>query len=146
MPKSKEFSVSGSGPTVHLESLDEGTIAVLTLDDSKGTNVMSPEMGDVFSRHIAFTQKDAAVRAVIIRGTGKDFSIGGHRDMLIGLGWPGRSEKELRDFMLAFYNRWLPVLDLPVPVIFADETLKLQVTFAGVSIRVWRCQLFLRGR
>ena len=109
MPKSKEFSVSGSGPTVHLESLDEGTIAVLTLDDSKGTNVMSPEMGDVFSRHIAFTQKDAAVRAVIIRGTGKDFSIGGHRDMLIGLGKPGRSEKELRDFMLAFYNRWLAV-------------------------------------
>ena len=65
MPKSKEVSVSGSGPTVHLESLDEGTIAVLTLDDSKGTNVMSPEMGDVFSRHIAFTQKD--VRAGIKR-------------------------------------------------------------------------------
>ena len=75
MPKSKEF-VSGSGPTVHLESPDEGVIAVLTLDDSKGTNIMSPEMGDVFSRHIAFIQKDPAVKAVIIRGRGKDFSIG----------------------------------------------------------------------
>ena len=155
MPKSKEFSVSGSGPTVHLESLDGGVIAVLTLDDSKGTNVMSPEMGDVFSGHIAFIQKDASVKTVIIRGAGKDFSIGGHRDMLIGLGRAGRSEKELRDFMLAFYNRWLPVLDLPVPVIavlqgdcigvapvfacatdiaFADETLKLQVTFAGLGL------------
>jgi enoyl-CoA hydratase/carnithine racemase len=155
MAKSKEFSVSGSGPTVHLESLDEGVIAVLTLDDSKGTNVMSPEMGDVFSGHIAFIQKDAAVRAVIIRGAGKDFSIGGHRDMLIGLGRAGRSQKELHDFMLAFYNRWLPVLDLAVPVIavlqgdcigvapvfacatdiaFADETLKLQVTFAGLGL------------
>jgi hypothetical protein len=59
MPKSKEFSVSGSRPTAHLESLDEGIIAVLTLDDSKGTNVMSPEMGDVFSRHIAVIQEDA---------------------------------------------------------------------------------------
>jgi enoyl-CoA hydratase/carnithine racemase len=138
-----------------MESLDEGVIAVLTLDDSKGTNVMSPEMGDVFSRHIAFIQKNAAVRAVIIRGAGKDFSIGGHRDMLIGLGRAGRSEKELHDFMLAFYNRWLPVLDLSVPVIavlegdcigvapvfaciadiaFADETLKLQVTFAGLGL------------
>jgi hypothetical protein len=77
MPKSKEVSVSGSKPTVHLESLDEGTIAVLTLDDSEGTNVMSPEMGDVFRRHIAFIQNDSAVKAVIIRGTGKDFSIGG---------------------------------------------------------------------
>ena len=74
---------------------------------------MSPEMGDVFGRHIAFIQKDAAVRAMIIRGAGKDFSIGGHRDMLIGLGKAGRNEKELHDFMLAFYNRWLPVLDLP---------------------------------
>src|SRR5258707_15651027 len=93
MPKSKEVSVSGSGPTVHLESLDEGTIAVLTLDDSKGTNVMSPAMGDVFTRHIAFIQNEAAVKAVIIRGAGKDFSIGGHPDMLIGLGNPGRREK-----------------------------------------------------
>jgi len=155
VPESKEFAVSGLGPTVHLESLDEGVIAVLTLDDSKGTNVMSPEMGDVFSRHIAFIEKDPAVRAVIIRGAGKDFSIGGHRDMLIGLGRAGRSQKELHDFMLAFYNRWLPVLDLPVPVIavlqgdcigvapvfacatdiaFADETLKLQVTFAGLGL------------
>src|SRR3984893_1038386 len=154
MLKSKEFSVSGSGPTVHLESL-EGVIAVLPLDDSKRTNIMSPEMGDVFSRHIAFIEKDPAVRAVIIRGAGKDFSIGGHRDMLIGLGRAGRSQKELHDFMLAFYNRWLPVLDLPMPVIavlqgdcigvapvfacaadiaFADETLKLQITFAGLGL------------
>ena len=155
MPKSKESSVSSSGPTVHLEFLDEGIIALLTLDDFKGTNVMSPEMGDVFGRHIAVLQKDASVRAVIIRGAGKHFSIGGHRDMLVGLGKPGRSEKELHDFMLAFYNRWLPVLDLTVPVIavlqgncigvapvfacasdtaFADETLKLQVTFAGLGL------------
>ena len=35
----------------------------------------------------------------------------------IGLGRAGRSEKELHDFMLAFYDRWLPVLDLPVPAI-----------------------------
>ena len=168
MPKSKEFSVSGSGPTVHLESLDEGAIAVLTLDDSKGTNVMSPEMGDVFSRHIAFIQKSAAVKAVIIRGAGKDFSIGGHRDMLIGLGRAGRSEKELHDFMLAFYNRWLPVLDLPVPVIAVLQGDCIGVApvlpalpilrsrtkrsncrshlRGSVFIQVWRCQLFLCGR
>jgi enoyl-CoA hydratase/carnithine racemase len=155
MPKALDVSGSGLGPTVHLEILDEGTIVVLTLDDFKGTNVMSQEMGDAFSGHIALLQKDATVRAVIIRGAGKNFSIGGHRDMLIGLGNPGRSEKELHDFMLAFYNRWLPVLDLPVPVLavlqgdcigaapvfacgadiaFADETLKLQITFAALGL------------
>jgi len=57
MPKSKELSVSSSEPTVHLEFLDEGIIAVLTLDDFKGTNVMSPEMGNVFGSHIAFCRK-----------------------------------------------------------------------------------------
>ena len=35
MPKPNELSVSSSGPTVHLEFLDEGIIAVLTLDDFK---------------------------------------------------------------------------------------------------------------
>jgi 2-(1,2-epoxy-1,2-dihydrophenyl)acetyl-CoA isomerase len=162
MPKTKETSVvkekhdmPGSVPTVHSEPLDEGAIAVLTLDDSKRGNAMSPEMGDVFSRRIDSIQNDPAVKAVIIRGAGKDFSIGGHRDMLIGLGRAGRNEKELHDFMLAFYNRWLPILNVAVPVIavlhgdcigvapifacvadiaFADETLHLQVTFAGLGL------------
>jgi hypothetical protein len=48
MLQAKEPSISFSEPTVHLETLDEGAIAVLTLDDRKGTNVMSPEMGDVY--------------------------------------------------------------------------------------------------
>ena len=134
MPNSIEVSGSSSGPTVHLEIIDDGTIAVLTLDDFKGTNVMSQEMGDAFSRHIALLQKDATVRAVIIRGAGKNFSIGGHRDMLIGLGKPGRSEKELHDFMLDFYNRWLPVLDLPVPVL-ASASGRLHRCGAGICLR-----------
>jgi len=91
-------------------------------------------MGDVFTRHIGFIQREAAVKAVIIRGAGKDFSIGGHRDMLIGLGKPGRSEKELRDFMLAFYNRWLPVLDLSVPVIAVLQG-DLHRCSAGICLR-----------
>jgi len=155
MPKSKEFSVSPSGPTVHLESLDDGAIAVLTLDDSKGINVMSPEMGDVYGRHIASIENDPAVKAVILRAAGKNFSIGGHRDMLIDLGRPGRSEQELHGFMLSFYNRWLQILSIQVPVIavlhgdclgvapifacatdiaFADETLQLQITFADLGL------------
>lgn len=142
--------------TVRLERLDRGAIAVLTLDDPKRANAMSPVMGDAFSEHIHSIQNDPALRAVIIRGAGKDISIGGHRDMLIKL---GRGElggpKELHDFMMKFYNRWLPMLDLPVPVIsvlqgdcigvapvfalapdvaIADETLNLQVTFAGLAL------------
>jgi len=92
---------------------------------------------------------------VIVRGAGKNFSIGGHRDMLISLGSGKLKGPQLQEFMLAFYNRWLPMLDLDVPIIsalngdcigvapvfacapdivIADETLNLQVTFAGLGL------------
>jgi enoyl-CoA hydratase/carnithine racemase len=141
-------------PTVRLERLDEGAIAVLTLDDQARANAMSPEMGDAFKSHIHSIKDDPSLRAVVIRGAGKDFSIGGHRDMLIRLGSGEIPGDKLHDFMLAFYDRWLPMLEIPVPVIsalqgdcigvapvfacapdiaIADETLNLQITFANLN-------------
>jgi enoyl-CoA hydratase len=141
--------------TIHLEYFDGKTLAVITLDDPTRANAMSPEMGDAFSNALREVQNQTDVRAVIIRGAGKDFSIGGHRDMLIRLGNGGMTERQLHDFMLAFYDRWLSMLDLEVPVIsalqgdcigvapvfacapdiaVADETLNLQVTFAGLAL------------
>lgn len=138
---------------LHLEYRDEKTLAVITLNDPEHANAMSPEMGDAFSEAIRDVQGTAATRAAIIRGAGKHFSIGGHRDMLIKLGNSGMGEAELREFMLGFYNRWLPMLDLEIPVIssmqgdcigvapifalapdiaLADETLNFQITFAGL--------------
>src|ERR1700728_4410887 len=95
-----------STETLHLEYLDAKTVAVITLDDPAHANAISPEMGDAFSRAAREIQSEADVRAVVIRGLGKDFSIGGHRDMLIRLGSGGMTEGQLRDFMLAFYDRW----------------------------------------
>jgi len=153
--KSNTATVNSEG-TVHLERLDQRAIAVLTLDDPKRANAMSPAMGDAFTAHIRSIENDPSLRTVIVRGAGKDFSIGGHRDMLMKLG-SGElgGPKDLHDFMMKFYNRWLPMLDLPVPVIsvlqgdcigvapvfalapdiaIADETLNLQVTFAGLAL------------
>jgi enoyl-CoA hydratase/carnithine racemase len=74
--------------------------------------------------------------------------------MLIKLGNSHMGEAQLHEFMLRFYNRWLPMLDLDIPVIsamqgdcigvapvfacapdisLADETLNLQITFAGLN-------------
>lgn len=153
--KSSPATVNSEG-TVHLERLEQGAIAVLTLDDPKRANAMSPAMGDAFTAHIRSIENDPSLRTVIVRGAGKDFSIGGHRDMLMKLGSGGLGgPKDLHDFMMKFYNRWLPMLDLPVPVIsvlqgdcigvapvfalapdiaIADETLNLQVTFAGLAL------------
>lgn len=41
---------------------------------------------------------------------------GKDRDMLIRLSSGAMNEQELHDFMLGFYNRWLPMLDLEVSV------------------------------
>ena len=74
--------------------------------------------------------------------------------MLIKLGNSTMDESQLREFMIGFYNRWRPMLDLDIPVIsalqgdcigvapvfacapdiaLADETFILQVTFAGLN-------------
>jgi enoyl-CoA hydratase/carnithine racemase len=149
-----EILMQTSTKTSHLEYVDDKTIAVITLDDPLHANAMSPEMGDAFSAAIGEIQSNAAARVAIIRGAGKHFSIGGHRDMLIKLGNSGMGEAQLHEFMLGFYNRWLPMLDLEIPFIsaiqgdcigvapvfacapdiaLADETLNLQITFAGLN-------------
>ena len=110
-------------PTVHLERMDDGTIAVLTLDDPKRANAMSPQIGDAFTQHVRSLINDTALRAVIVRGAGKDFSIGGHRDMLISLRDGTRSEKELHDFMLAFKIAGCRCSTCPFPSsLFCRET------------------------
>jgi enoyl-CoA hydratase/carnithine racemase len=106
-----------STETLRLEFLDQNAIAVITLQDPEHANAMTPEMGDAFSEAIHRIQSDPAVRAVIIRGAGEHFSIGGHRDMLVKLGNTKMSEAELREFMLDFYSRWLAMIDLEIPVI-----------------------------
>jgi hypothetical protein len=108
-----------SPETLHLEYRDGKTIAVITLDDPAHANAMSPETGDAFSRAVRDIQSESDIRAVLIRGAGKDFSVGGHRDMLTRLGNGSMTEQQLHDFMLAFYDLWLPMLDLEVPVISA---------------------------
>jgi enoyl-CoA hydratase/carnithine racemase len=115
----KVTSKSDPGAKVQLEFVDDGAIAIVTLNDPKLGNPMSPVMGDAFSRAVSEIQSDANVKAVVVRGVGKDFSVGGHRDMLIRLGSGAMTELELHDFMLGLYNRWLPMLDLEVPVISA---------------------------
>ena len=143
-----------SAQTLQLEYLDEKTIGVITLNDPEHANAMSPEMGDAFSEAIREIQGNDTARVAIIRGAGKDFSIGGHSDMLIKLGNSRMGEAQLHEFMLGFYNRWLPMLDLEIPVIsaiqgdcigvapvfalapdiaLADETLNFQITFAGLN-------------
>lgn len=108
-------------PAVDLELVDDGQIAILTLVDKARANAMSPEMADAFRSRVDELQASQKLRAVIVRGDGKDFSIGGARQMLTHLTDPKLTPEERHTFMLGFYNRWLSILDIPVPVIAAIQ-------------------------
>lgn len=135
--------------------LDNDTIAMVVLNDPELGNPMSPEMGDEFRAVVECTKTLKKLRAVIVRGAGKNFSVGGHREMLTGLAAPSMSDKARHDFMLGFYDKWLSLLEIPVPVIaaiegdcigvapifacasdisVADETANFQITFAGLGL------------
>jgi enoyl-CoA hydratase len=140
---------------VQLSFTDGRAIAIITLNDPQLGNPMSPEMGDAFVASVNQLKRLGELRAVIIRGAGQNFSVGGHRDMLTMLANPKMSAKARHDFMLGFYDRWLTLLDVPVPVIaaiegdcigvapifacasdicIADETANFQITFAGLGL------------
>ena len=144
-----------TGDKVQLSFTDGRAIAIITLNDPKLGNPMSPEMGDAFTAVVGQLKQLGELRAVIIRGAGQNFSVGGHRDMLTTLADPKMSAKARHDFMLGFYDRWLSLLDVPVPVIaaiegdcigvapifacasdicVADETANFQITFAGLGL------------
>ena len=104
-----------------LDLQDDGTIAIVSLSQPDTANAMSPEMGDAFRDIMNGLAKREGLRAVIIRGAGGDFSIGGQRDMLVKLGGDTMDAKARHDFMRDFYAKWLTVVDLPAPVIAAIE-------------------------
>lgn len=146
---------SALGEKIQFTLLDNDTIAIVVLNDPELGNPMSPEMGDEFRAIVEHTKTLKKLRAAIVRGAGNNFSVGGHREMLTGLAAPSMSEKARHDFMLGFYNKWLSLLEIPVPVIaaiegdcigvapifacasdisVADETANFQITFAGLGL------------
>ena len=140
---------------VQLSFTDGHAIAIIALNDPTLGNPMSPEMGDAFKALVSQLKELDDLRTVIVRGAGQNFSVGGHRDMLTMLADPKMSAKARHDFMHGFYDRWLSLLDIPVPVIaaiegdcigvapifacasdicVADETANFQITFAGLGL------------
>ena len=144
-----------SAEKVQFTLVENGTIGIIVLNDPELGNPMSPEMGDQFRATVGRTQTLKNLRAIIVRGAGKNFSVGGHREMLTGLAEPTMTEAVRHDFMIGFYDKWLSLLEIPVPVIaaiegdcigvapifacacdigLADETANFQITFAGLGL------------
>lgn len=100
-----------------LQSIDSNGVATLTLNDEANLNAMSDEMAHEFAAAVTTLKGSKNLRAVILTGAGKAFSAGGHLSMLESK--RAKTPAENRKGMLEFYNSFLCMRDLNVPLIAA---------------------------
>jgi enoyl-CoA hydratase/carnithine racemase len=91
-------------------------IGVITLDRPDNRNSMTAELLDAFAAAVARARADAAIRCLVITGSGATFSAGADFKAISQRGGPDDPPHE-RSY--AMYEPFLAVLDLEVPVIGA---------------------------
>lgn len=98
----------------------DGGVAVITLSDPDRRNAMTAEMGDALRDTFTDLADDETLRCAVLTGAGSAFSAGGDLGMLEDHARRAREEGfDAADDMRAFYDRFLTVRDLPVPVVAA---------------------------
>ena len=104
---------------VQTERRDDG-VAVVTLHDPDRRNAMTPEMGDALRATFLELATDDDLRVAVLTGTPPAFSAGGDLGMLEDHARRTREEGfDATDEMRGFYDRFLEIRSLPVPVIAA---------------------------
>lgn len=98
----------------------DGRVAVITLNDPKRLNALNAEMGDEFMEVVKDFQEGPGsdeLGAVVLTGAGRAFSAGGDLGFLKDRGNDTPSRNSV--IMRRFYERFLSVRRLPVPVVAA---------------------------
>jgi enoyl-CoA hydratase/carnithine racemase len=96
---------------------DSQGVVTITLSDEANLNAMSEEMATEFAAVISRLKQSSDTSIVILTGSGKSFSAGGHLEMLDAK--RQRTTEQNRLGMLAFYDSFLSILSLNVPIIAA---------------------------
>lgn len=90
--------------------------ATITLNDPANLNAMSEDMAKEFKLVCdSLRTNDQGLRTLILKGNGKAFSAGGHIEMLINK--TKLSPQENEAIMLIFYNSFLSIREIGLPVI-----------------------------
>lgn len=92
-------------------------VVTITLNDEVNLNAMSEEMAAEFKALVDSLAQAHTAKVIILTGAGRSFSAGGHLAMLDAK--RTRSKEENRSGMLAFYDSFLGILKLNVPIIAA---------------------------
>lgn len=92
-------------------------IARITLNDPSNLNAMSEAMAEQFRATVQTLHADHALCAIILTGAGRAFSAGGDLGMLKAKTKLDPAENRAR--MLDFYDSFLGILSLDVPIIAA---------------------------
>lgn len=93
-------------------------IGQLMLNDPANLNAMGEEMAGEFRQLVSgLKSRTGNLRVIVLTGSGRAFSAGGHLEMLEKKTLLSKDENRKR--MLDFYGAFLSVLDLGIPVIAA---------------------------
>lgn len=102
---------------IEVERHDDG-VTVVTLNDPDRRNAMTAEMGDALRDTFLGLGEDDGLRCAVLTGAGSAFSAGGDLGMLEDHARRAREDGfDASMDMRAFYDRFLSVRDLPVPVV-----------------------------
>jgi enoyl-CoA hydratase/carnithine racemase len=101
-----------------LISFPNSKVAQISFNDPSQLNAMGQKMADDFKSSVSeLKSKSNELRAIILTGEGRAFSAGGDLQMLYDK--TKLSPEENKKRMLEFYNSFLCILDLNIPVISA---------------------------
>lgn len=104
---------------VQVDRRDDG-VAVVTLHDPRRRNAMTPAMGDALRDAFLGLASDDGLRVAVLTGTPPAFSAGGDLGMLDDHARRTRDDGfDATDEMRGFYDRFLALRRLPVPVVAA---------------------------
>jgi enoyl-CoA hydratase len=94
-------------------------VCTIYLNAPEKLNALTEELGEAFATTIAALRQEPDLKAIVLTGAGKAFSAGGDLAFLLDRTTDAPHENSLR--MRLFYERFLSLRSLPVPVIAAVQ-------------------------
>jgi enoyl-CoA hydratase/carnithine racemase len=119
-PAARTVEDVGPLPWLRVQRDDsDPAVVVVTLDDPDRRNAMTLAMTGSWERLVPALAGDGSVRAVVLTGSGSAFSSGGDLSWLGDDTGPGAPVEVLRTRMSRYYEAWLGLRAVEVPVVAA---------------------------